>query len=608
MRLFPLYFGCVLVALPWLNPFAGGPTAAMVPWLVSLSCVGACAALVAWCGEGAKGRLANGTAPRRAGLSRYVLWFFAANAVYFVLRTAVQMFADDAGPVAGSEVAATVVAWGCVALMAWVGVALSNAGTGSVDKNAAENTDTNAPQLMHCGARALAATWLVVALVSVGMALVQYLQLEQWAAPWVSHSADGVAYANLRQRNQFATLCGVGLLALLYLQQTCAAPAILAARQKRWSNAWPWAALAVLALGNALSSSRTGALQWVLVAAAVLCWRGSLRASVLRLGLASLAVYALAVALMPWLAQAVGNTSTGLLGRAQEASVASAAGATGDARWWLYSNVLDLIAQKPWLGWGWRELAYAHYSTPFNVRFTELLDNAHNLPLHLAVELGAPYAMVFCAVVLTWIFKARPWRETAPVRQLAWGVLMLLGVHSMVEYPLWYGPFLMTLGLCIGLLQVGRPVAYSKEEFWKKKWQFSDVDIKKYAIKIISIALLVGTAYLAFDYHRLSQIYTAAEDRSPRYASNALGAAQQSAVFAQQARFAELVTTPVTAQTAPRVLALASALVHYSPEPRVIEPLIESAVMLHFDDVAMFHISRYKVMYPQEYAAWTALK
>jgi hypothetical protein len=607
MRLFPLYFGCVLVALPWLNPFAGGPSAAMVPWLVSLSCVGACAALVAWCGEGTGGRLADGTEARRVGLSRYVLWFFAANAVYFVLRNWVQRFAEDAGPVAGSEVAATVVAWGCVALMAWVGVALSNAGT-----NSARNTDTDAPQLMHYGVRVLAATWLVVALISVGMALVQYLQLEQWLAPWVSHSTEGVAYANLRQRNQFATLCGVGLLALLHLQQARAVAVAVTANstawKKAWAAVWPWAALAVLALGNALSSSRTGALQWVLVAVAVLCWRSSLRAEVRRLGLASLAVYALAVALMPWLAQAVGNTSTGLLGRAQEAGAASAGGVTSDVRWSLYSNVLDLIAQRPWLGWGWRELAYAHYSTPFNVRFTELLDNAHNLPLHLAVELGTPYAVVFCAVVLTWIFKARPWRETAPVRQLAWGVLMLLGVHSMVEYPLWYGPFLMTLGLCIGLLQVGKPAPSSTSRFWKKNGQFSDVDIKKFAIKLISITLLLSTAYLAFDYHRLSQIYTAAEQRSPRYAGNALAAAQQSVVFAQQARFAELVTTPITLQTAPRVLELANALVHYSPEPRVIEPLIESAVMLHFDDVAMFHISRYKAMYPQEYAAWTALK
>jgi hypothetical protein len=53
---------------------------------------------------------------------------------------------------------------------------------------------------------------------------------------------------------------------------------------------------------------------------------------------------------------------------------------------------------------------------------------------------------------------------------------------------------------------------------------------------------------------------------------------------------------------------LAAELVHYSPEPRVIEALIESAVMLHFDDVAMFHIARYKAVYPTDYAAWSTLK
>jgi hypothetical protein len=39
----------------------------------------------------------------------------------------------------------------------------------------------------------------------------------------------------------------------------------------------------------------------------------------------------------------------------------------------------------------------------------------------------------------------------------------------------------------------------------------------------------------------------------------------------------------------------------------VIEPLIEAATMLHFDDVAMYHLARYKAMYPLEYAAWSAL-
>jgi Virulence factor membrane-bound polymerase, C-terminal/O-Antigen ligase/Protein glycosylation ligase len=576
MRLLQLIVWCALIALPWLNPFANGPSAAMVPWLVSLACTGA----VVWTVP----LRAAGSAPTLK-LTRAVWVFFAANAVYFALRTLGQGVNVEAG--------AALLAWGSVLLMACVGAMLvRDSQTDEVD------VKFGLPSV-----RALAITWLVVALLSALMGLVQYLEWQPWFAPWISHSDDGVAYANLRQRNQFATLCGIGLLALVYLQQADLKAISPSSPIKQCTGSykfrshvnsvWPWAAAAVLAMGNALSSSRTGALQWLLIAVALLCWRGSVQVRTRRLGYGALGIYLVMLALMPWFADAVGNASSGLWGRAQESN------APGLGRMWLYSNVLDLIAQKPWLGWGWRELAYAHYISVFPVRFVELLDNAHNLPLHLAVELGTPYAAVFCTAVLVWIVRAKPWREADATRQLAWGVLLLLGVHSMVEYPLWYGPFLMTLGLCIGLLQL---------PFYVSNKPVAQQNNVRAAIKFAAWLLIVFTAYVAYDYHRVSQIYTTTEQRSPLYAGDALAHAQQSVLFEKQARFAELVTTPVTPQTAPRVLALAADLVHYSPEPRVIEALIESAVMLHFDDVAMLHIARYKAMYPKDYAAWTALK
>ena len=449
----------------------------------------------------------------------------------------------------------------------------------------------------------LARAWLVVALISTVLAILQYLSLEHFFSPWISASNDGTAYGNLRQRNQFATLCGIGLWALLYLKSIDLAgithydadknKQFASHNKDRLVKGWHWGAVAWLAVGNALSSSRTGAVQWVLIVIAVVCWRSSLRADVRRLAFGGFTIYALVVAAMPWFAQWVGNSNIGLWGRAQEMVT------TGGGRMALYSNVIDLIAMKPWFGWGWRELAYAHYSTSFDVRFVELVDNAHNLPLHLAVELGVPFALAFCGAIVWAIVRSAPWRETDPTRQLAWGILMLIGVHSMVEYPLWYGPFLMTLGLCIGLLQ--RP---------KKKQNSAVVQvfIAQAAIKTIAIALLCITAYLAFDYHRVSQIYLSEEDRSALYRDDVMGAAKRSVVFKKHAQFAELVTTPVTPQTAPHVLELALKLVHFSPEPRVIEPLIESATMLRFDDIAIFHLERYKAMYPKDYAAWSALK
>ena len=78
----------------------------------------------------------------------------------------------------------------------------------------------------------------------------------------------------------------------------------------------------------------------------------------------------------------------------------------------LWRNVIDLIARHPWAGWGWGELKFAHYSTLYaGPRFVEILDNAHNLPLHLAVELGIPAALLVCGGFGWLVLAARPWRE-----------------------------------------------------------------------------------------------------------------------------------------------------------------------------------------------------
>ena len=80
--------------------------------------------------------------------------------------------------------------------------------------------------------------------------------------------------------------------------------------------------------------------------------------------------------------------------------------------------VLHLIAQKPWTGWGWGELKYAHYMASYpGERFCDILGNAHNLPLHLAVTLGLPLALAACAGLLTLLWRAHPWRLQGPADQ-----------------------------------------------------------------------------------------------------------------------------------------------------------------------------------------------
>ncbi len=472
--------------------------------------------------------------------------------------------------------------------------------------------------------RFLPLSLLIAAALSLCIAGLQYVG---WAdlSPWVAEAAPGEMLGNLRQRNQLASLLAMGWLALVLSWRMHAMPhfaadakhagheghARLGANQILFILACALAAL--LGVGNALSGSRTGFLQWLAVAGLLVVWhrhwvkRVNLHATQARandellakkssflLGAACLG-YALGVIAAPWLSDGLGHANAGLLGRADDSNAFS--------RLALWRNTLELIWREPLMGHGWRSLAYAHYSTEFSgARFMEMLDNAHNLPLHLAVELGLPVAIAFCGLVIWLIFKNKPWQESQPDRQLACGCLLMIGIHSMLEYPLWYGPFFMTAVICIGVLC---------RDAWKdleQKWALASMKYAHNAINLIACGvaslLLVFTAFVAFDYHRVSQIYLAAEERSAGYAADPLAAAKKSVFFQNHAKFAELQITQLSKASAPRVLELSSELVRWSPEPRIIEKLIESAVMLGRDDLAAFHWQRYRVAYPAAYAQW----
>lgn len=259
----------------------------------------------------------------------------------------------------------------------------------------------------------------------------------------------------------------------------------------------------------------------------------------------------------------------------------------------LWANVLYLIAQKPWTGWGWGELDYAHYITLFpGDRFSVLLDNAHNLPLHLAVELGLPVAAVACGAVVAWVVRARPWQETDAVRQLAWGALAIIGLHSMVEFPLWYGPFQLVTVLALALLCRRALLG----------WVRSPALLSGAAVVWVTAGVL--GAGIAWDYYRVSQLYRPMAFRAPSYQGETLAKVSGTPLFTDHVDFALLTTTALTRENASQVHTLATELLHFSPEPRVIEKLIESALLLGRDDEVAFQLRRYRVAYPEDHARW----
>ncbi|PUA95363.1 pilin glycosylation ligase PglL [Acidovorax sp. 107] len=481
--------------------------------------------------------------------------------------------------------------WVCGAVL----VLLALARSGGSQAQDQEGETGVAPALVS--SRLLAAGLLVAALVAAVIGLLQYFQGDP-GLPGMQPSTLGQAVGNLRQRNQQATLLSLGVWALLWglvqVRGHLERPSHAAPPRGRME--WPgwligllmaWG-LALLAMSGAATASRTGAAQWLLMLGLMLCWRASWGRLVLGLGVVGLVLYGAAAWWLPrLLLDWTGFASDGLFVRILDEEP----GCT--SRRVLWANVLHLIAQKPWAGWGWGELDYAHYITLFpGERFCVLLDNAHNLPLHLAVELGVPVALALCGAVVVWVLREQPWREADPARQLAWGILALVGLHSLLEFPLWYGPFQLVTVLAIALL-------------WR--WQLpswaTSVGARRVMAAVIVAALALG-AYAGWDFYRVGQLYKPLAERPPSLRNDTVRKVGDTPFFTDQVDFALLTTIELSPSNAGQVFAVANKLLHFSPEPRVIEPLIESATMLGLDDEAAFHLKRYRAAYPADYARW----
>ena len=514
----------ICVLLPWLNSAAGGPSAVMQPWFVA-----AAACLLLW-------------ALVAPAVSR--LHLAAA-----LLLAAVLTGVGRAAPPVLLAVAGLVV------------IALSASAAG-------------APGYRPWTVSAIASGWLCAALVSSVLALVQYFGLSGELGAWIDPTSAGEAFANLRQRNQFATLTSIGIVAMLWQVE----------RGSRLSRAIPGVVL--LAVANAASASRTGVLQVGLIVALAWWWRRPLERRTTVICLSAVLAYGLAAVLLPLSLQQIAGVTV------QNAFARLAASDGCSSRAVLWSNVLHLISQKPWWGWGWGELDFAHFTTLYpGARFCDILDNAHNLPLHLAVELGVPIAVLVVGGFVLWVVRQLPWREQDATRRMAWGVTAVILLHSMLEYPLWYGPFQMAFGFSLGLLAQPRPLP-------------PDGVVGRFGRAIMYLGLAGALLFSVWDYHRISQLYTAPAERSVLYRGRPLPRVGDSWLFRDQLGFADLSVTPLTLENAGMMHQLGMELLHYSPEPRVIESAIASAMLLHREDEALWLLARYRAAFPQEYEKW----
>jgi O-antigen ligase len=302
------------------------------------------------------------------------------------------------------------------------------------------------------GATAFRAFCIGLVVAGVASAAIGVVQVyaPQWTdGSWIAYtSLAGRAVGNLRQPNHLSSLLLWSIVAAIWLGET---------------RAWPRALTAPVTLALlfvvVLSGSRTGALGTLMLAAWGVLDRRLSRPARIALILAPLAYAVLWEVAIEW-----AHLSRHAFGGETRFS---AAGDVSSSRFAIWSNTLDLIRAHPWFGVGYGEFNFAWTLTPFPDRPVAFFDHTHNLPLQFAVELGIPLAvivLVALAWALVWATRSAvaAGRATAagtvPFERAALVMVVMVAVHSLLEYPLWYAYFLLPTAFAWGLC-LARPPA-----------------------------------------------------------------------------------------------------------------------------------------------------
>lgn len=284
---------------------------------------------------------------------------------------------------------------------------------------------------------------VIAAIISVGMAVLQYLDLKPLGI-WMSDiPPGGRPYANINQPNNFCTIAFLGVCAIGVLTE-----------QRAVSPRTFLGVSVILVLGMVLSGSRTAWLQTLTLWAILAYFSRDIKLQVgPRLGLTVPVLFAVTTLLAPEIAATSGMNAPP---RPVEQQLE---GGTRLAHW---SAMLDAILRQPWTGYGWQRVSVAQQAVALDhPAVGEHIEHSHNIVLDFLIWAGLPIGGL-----LIMLFGASLWKLAREVvdSRAVWLLVAVTGllVHGMLELPLEYAYFLIPLGLSIGAIHGLAPEVASR--------------------------------------------------------------------------------------------------------------------------------------------------
>jgi O-antigen ligase len=275
-------------------------------------------------------------------------------------------------------------------------------------------------------------------------ALAGILQHYRWHTflDTVVTAKNGIAvYGNLAQPNHFANYIALGLISL----------GLLRTKLRAWQTV-----LLVLPLLFVLVLSGSRSSWMYLIGMLVLAYVWQRKDSSLK-GLFHYTLLLLLgfglmhfVVQLPWLSGSTGSVTT--------MQRMMAGDTNGSIRLYLWHEAWLIFSQYPLLGAGWGQFAWQHFQLGPMLHahyITGLYNNAHNLLLQFAAEMGIAGVLVLLFTIAMWFWQSVRAMHFTSAHWWSYAVLMVLGIHSMLEYPLWYAYFIGVAAILLGALDDG---------------------------------------------------------------------------------------------------------------------------------------------------------
>jgi len=327
---------------------------------------------------------------------------------------------------------------------------------------------------------ALAWAFLTAGLVSVVISLIQFLGMESVFSPFIlpiKHASSMAVrpFANLGQPNHLALLLCFSIASVWLLFQ-------LNQLNVKISIIF----MLVLVLGLVLTQSR---IVWIIIPTfGFLAWYCQRKLGNHKVNnfivIGFILLYIGLVIGLPFI------TASPLLDMGMQSAVQRIGTKAQSERLVLLQQAWHIAMSHPFIGAGWYQFGSQQIAIAPDFAAGPYARYAHNIILNFASELGWPITILIFITVIYWLYVTFIRSELSKEKAFAAFVFAGVIVHSITEFPLWYGYVLIPMALLMGAVH-------------KKSKATLKIELPRIYLIFLFLSISVALISISKDYRRV---------------------------------------------------------------------------------------------------------